>query len=357
MPIHPLPVITEEEEAEAIEKLRPPKTVVVRYGYMKLIGEFPYAGEHILGCGTKLVVRTPRGIELGEMLTTTCANAGCGKSVSRKQMLQYIENSGGKQYPFTTEGEVVRAATPEDRAESSRLEDQKPAYIKAAKAAIREMELPMRLVEVEPLLDGRRVIFYYLAEERVDFRELVRRLSRELNRRIEMCQVGARDEARLVADYEKCGQHCCCKQFLKVLKPVPMRAAKVQKGTLDPSKISGRCGRLMCCLRYEDQTYEQLRKNLPHRRARVMTDDGPGTVISTQILTQLALVQLDDPNERNAYPVEHIEILAGDRARPRDPDDLKGGKSRPRGNRGEPRHPRPGQPLMDGEVESREGEQ
>ena len=130
-----------------------------------------------------------------------------------------------------------------------------------------------------------QVAFYYTAEDRIDFRELVKLLAAEFQTRIEMVQVNDREEARLVADYEKCGQHCCCRQFLKVLKPVSMRSAKVQKNTLDPHKISGRCGRLMCCLRYEDQTYAELKKKLPHRKTLVETEDGIGIVWSTQILT------------------------------------------------------------------------
>jgi hypothetical protein len=122
--------------------------------------------------------------------------------------------------------------------------------------------------------------------------------------------VGARDEARLTADYERCGQHCCCKQFLKVLKPVSMRSAKVQKATLDPLKISGRCGRLMCCLRYEDESYEELRKRLPRKKSRVLTPDGWGIVMDTQILTQLALVKLEDTGAEVAVPIEELDASA-----------------------------------------------
>jgi hypothetical protein len=118
--------------------------------------------------------------------------------------------------------------------------------------------------------------------------------------------VGARDEARLVADYERCGQHCCCKNFLKVLKPVSMRAAKVQKATLDPLKISGRCGRLMCCLRYEDQSYKELKARLPHKNKRVGTSEGPGVVIDSKILVQLVLVRLEHDMKEIAVPVEEL---------------------------------------------------
>lgn len=309
--ITPLPImLQDEEDRKAYAALEPPKTIVCRYGYGKMIAELPYSGDAKPGCGSKLVIRTGRGIELAEMLTTTCPNAGCGKAVSRKEMLQYIEASGGKDYPFTTQGRVLRVATAEDVHEQTRIDARKPQMIQLTKSLIREMDLQMRLVEVELLLGGERIIFHYTAEKWVDFRELVRKLASEYQTRIEMHQVNARDEARLVADYEKCGQHCCCKQFLKVLKPVSMRSAKVQKATLDPAKISGRCGRLMCCLRYEDQTYESLRKKLPHRQTRVMTEDGPGTVVDTQILTQLVLVRMDHNQTPTAYPVENITKLS-----------------------------------------------
>jgi cell fate regulator YaaT (PSP1 superfamily) len=224
-------------------------------------------------------------------------------------MLNYIEASGGKNYPFTTKGRVQRVATAEDLIDQAQLDARKGEILRFGREIIREMDLPMKLVDVEMLLGGERIIFHYTSDQWVDFRELVQRLASEFQTRIEMHQVNARDEARLVADYEKCGQHCCCRQFLKVLKPVSMRSAKVQKATLDPQKISGRCGRLMCCLRYEDKTYDELRKRLPHKQTRVMTEDGPGTVIDTQILTQLALVRLDRVAKLAAYPIENIQKL------------------------------------------------
>ncbi|NBC10977.1 MAG: hypothetical protein GVY24_04475 [Planctomycetes bacterium] len=312
--ITPLPVMLEEEDRQIYENLEPPKTIVVRYGYQKLIAELPYDGEAKPGCGSKLVIRSPRGTEIGEMLTTTCDNSGCAKSVSRQEMLRYIENSGGKDFPFTTDGKVLRVATVEDLNEQGRIDLYKPEYIKTCKRFINELGLGMELIEVELLLGNEKVLFYYKADQWVDFRELVRKLAGELQTRIEMVQVSDREEARLVADYEKCGQHCCCKQFLKVLKPVSMRSAKVQKATLDPQKISGRCGRLMCCLRYEDKTYSQLKKNLPHRKSVVETEDGIGIVLDTQILTQLALVRIG-PTPPAAYPVENIRVLGKDEAK------------------------------------------
>jgi cell fate regulator YaaT (PSP1 superfamily) len=306
--ITPLPIMLDEEDRKLYEQLQPPKSIVIRYGYQKLVAELPYDGEAKPGCGSKLVVRTQRGIELAEMLTTTCANSGCSKSVSRKEMLQFIEASGGKDYPFTSQGKVLRVATIDDLNEQARLDGKKPQMMRQTRAVVAEMDLQMKVVDVELLLGGERVIFYYTSEQWIDFRDLVKRLAAEYQTRIEMHQVNAREEARLVADYERCGQYCCCKNFLKVLKPVSMRSAKVQKATLDPQKISGRCGRLMCCLRYEDETYEDLRKRLPNRKKLVETPDGVGLVLDTQILTQLVLVKIG-MNPPAAYALENIRVL------------------------------------------------
>ena len=315
MSIMPLPVFeadadprhrTAMSDEEIYARLKPPKTIVVRFGSMKLVGEYPYDGEAKPGCGSKLVARTHRGTEIVEMLTTTCENAGCAKSVTRQEMLEYIENSGGNNYPFYTNGKILRIATVEDLNKQSTINSNKKDYVRTCKAMIDELSLAMKLVDVEPILGGELLTFYFMAADRVDFRELVKELAAQFKSRIEMRQVGARDEARLVADYERCGQHCCCKNFLKVLRPVSMKSAKQQQVPLDPLKISGRCGRLMCCLRYEDHTYQELRKNLPARKSRVGTSQGPGVVVDTKILVQLALVRLEHNDEEIAVPVEEL---------------------------------------------------
>jgi len=316
MPIVPLPRFEaeadpkarglSEEELRTYERLKPPDTVVVKYGRMGMIGEFPARLDRTPGCGTKFVLKTPRGTEIGEMLTTTCSNGGCGKSLTRREMLDYIENSGGRQYPFTTSGRVLRIAALEDLQHMERLADLKRPMLKRVRDIALEQKLPMKVVDVEPILGEELLTIFFISETRIDFRDLVHVLSEEFHTRVDLRQIGAREEARLTADYERCGQHCCCKQFLKVLKPVSMKSAKVQKGTLDPLKISGRCGRLMCCLRYEDQTYADLKKNLPHRKTRVGTPEGAGLVMDSQILTQLVLVELESDGSRIAVPVEQL---------------------------------------------------
>ncbi len=315
MSITPLPVFEADADArhrtamsdeELYAQLKPPKTIVVRFSYLKLVGEYVYDGQATPGCGTKLVARTHRGTELVEMLTTTCENAGCAKSVTRQEMLEYIENSGGSNYPFYTNGKILRIATVEDLNKHSTINSNKEEYVRTCKTMIDELSLAMKLVDVEPILGGELLTFFFMAADRVDFRELVKQLAGLFKSRIEMRQVGARDEARLVADYERCGQHCCCKNFLKVLRPVSMKSAKQQQVPLDPLKISGRCGRLMCCLRYEDHTYQELKKNLPARNSRVGTSQGPGVVVDTKILVQLALVRLEHNDEEIAVPVEEL---------------------------------------------------
>ena len=312
-----LPQFEEEEDSATREALsdeeiyarrKPPTSIVIRYGSMRLVAEFPYDGPAKPGCGSKLVVRTSRGMEIGEMLTTTCPNSGCGKSVSREQLLDYIDQSGGHQYPFRTDGKILRVASVEDLNRWSTIQSEARAAKPAISAAISSAGLSeqISLIDVEPTLSQEILTIYYSSEDRVDFRSLVQDLAREFSCRIEMRQVGARDEARLVADYERCGQHCCCQNFLKVLKPVSMRSAKVQKATLDPLKISGRCGRLMCCLRYEDETYSELKARLPHRKSRVGTPEGPGIVVDSKILVQLVLVNLEADGRQIAVPVEDL---------------------------------------------------
>ncbi|MEO1008385.1 MAG: regulatory iron-sulfur-containing complex subunit RicT [Planctomycetota bacterium] len=405
MPILPLPQFEAdlaEYEAEqdrlARERLTPPKTVVCRFGCMQLIGEFRYDLDVTPGCGSRLVVRTFRGTEIGEMLTSTCPNAGCGKSVTRKQMLEYIDASGGRQYPFFDRGRVLRVPLPDDMERQEEIEQSRHELKLAARRIAEAEGLGIRIVQAEPILGGETITFYFLSEgdgggrggqrggprgmppgegsrggpSRADISQMVDALQREHRARVELRPVGARDEARLTADYERCGQHCCCKNFLKVLKPVPMRTAKQQKATLDPLKISGRCGRLMCCLRYEDESYRELAARLPHRRTRVGTPEGAGEVLDTQILTQLVLVRLEGSQRDVAVPVEelcdpdeaaakHAEPPAAPRPeRPRADDGApatkkKRRKKKPRppgGNDGEgpaPQHPSPQQSGAAGE--------
>jgi len=164
----------------------------------------------------------------------------------------------------------------------------------------------MELVDVEHLFGGERIIFYFLAEKRVDFRDLVKDLAREYQTRIEMRQIGVRDEAKLLADYGDCGKPVCCNTHMTVMPPVSMKMAKLQKSTLDPTKISGRCGRLKCCLRFEHEVYEEFQQQLPPVGARVVTRKGQGKVLAQEVLARRVLVEFEDGRR---LPVAADEVL------------------------------------------------
>ena len=281
--------IVEEQAGRGKEKARP--TCVVRYGFLNHVGEFTYREPQTLLYGTKVVIQTQRGIELGEHIAPMCADRPC--AISREQVTRYIENSGGD-YMQLNNGRILREATTDDVREDRHLREGAQEKMVFCKELAYRHGLAIELVDCEHLLGGERIIFYFMADGRVDFRQLVKDLAHEYQTRIEMHQVGARDEARLVADYETCGRECCCKNFLKTLRPISMKMAKLQKATLDPSKVSGRCGRLKCCLRYEHESYEELDHRLPKLGARIRTNHGDGAVVNRQVLAQLVHVETEE---------------------------------------------------------------
>lgn len=286
-----------------MEKIYP--TLAVRYGAMNWVGEFAYKRGMAFSCGGKVVIQTSRGIEIGEQISLSCS--GCTNSVSREQIKRYIQNSGPEFFRLRS-GRVMRQATPDDLRENARLCARIPEDIDRCALLAAQLGLNLKIVSAERLFGDERLVFYFYSQERVDFRELVRSLAQYYRTRIEMRQVGARDEARLVADYEICGRECCCKNFLKKLRPVTMKMAKLQKSTLDPSKVSGRCGRLRCCLRYEHEGYESLLRKLPRIGSWVQCDFGAAQVIDRQILTQLVLVRAADGKELT-IPIEEITAM------------------------------------------------
>ncbi len=295
---------------EGRKKNQPP-TVSVRYGRMGHLGDFMISrGIKVpLEYGAKVVIQTDRGVEIGEPLALTCS--GCKNAVPKEDVRTYVKNSGSD-FLRSRAGRVLRLATHDDLVEERHILAQKDEKMRVCRSMIARHELDMKLVDCEHVFGGERIVFYFMSDHRIDFRELVRDLGSEFQTRIEMRQVGARDEARLVADYETCGRECCCKNFLKTLRPVSMRNAKMQKATLDPSKVSGRCGRLKCCLRYEQETYEELNKQLPRIGETVETPEGPGVVVDRQILTQLLWIQ----REGKQAIVLGVEQLGGKKQSP-----------------------------------------
>jgi cell fate regulator YaaT (PSP1 superfamily) len=249
--------------------------LIVRHGVMRFLGDFDPPEAVSCRRGDLVVVRTERGLEAGEVLC----------EATQRAVALLTE---------PTHGQIVRIMSDQDRAQVEKLEQTQRSEFECCSRFIGERKLQMELVDVEHLFGGERIIFYFLAEKRVDFRELVKDLARECRTRIEMRQIGVRDEAKLLADYGDCGKPVCCNTHMYVMPPVSMRMAKLQKSTLDPTKISGRCGRLKCCLRFEQDVYEEFQKELPTPGARVSTATGKGVVLAQEILARKVLVEFDD---------------------------------------------------------------
>jgi len=297
------------------------KYMLVRYGQMNNLGFFKHHETNISKTTSRVVIETDKGLELGYLVgQLTCYKSGRFK-LSGDQLQKYF-NDSGVDFPREQAGKFVRYATASDINEEQHLKKIAKEKIKSCRHFTKEMNLPMKIVDAEHIFGGERIIFYFMADGRVDFRELVKKLAHEYQIRIEMRQIGSRDEAKLLGDVETCGQECCCKRFLKFLKPVNMRMAKMQKATLDPSKISGYCGRLKCCLRYEDKTYTELKKRLPKKNAKVKTKHGEGKVVETQILTQLVVVEYDR-GKKVAVPVEEVEIISAPKTSKKKQDDTQ----------------------------------
>ena len=268
---------------------------IVRFGAMRFLGVFSPSGGAEYLRNAKVIARTDRGLEAGEVL--------CEADAQATALLD-----------DPPEGQIVREMTPEDERELQRLRELAPKEIAVCQQYVDSIGLAMRLVDVEHIFGGERIVVYYLAESRVDFRELVRQLASEFQTRVEMRQIGVRDEAKLLADFGDCGKEVCCNNHLVQMPPVSMRMAKLQKATLDPAKISGRCGRLKCCLRYEYDIYDEMQKEMPPLGARVMTPEGEAKVVGHEILSRQVLVVTED-RRRLLVDVGDVQRL-GRRDRP-----------------------------------------
>jgi cell fate regulator YaaT (PSP1 superfamily) len=248
---------------------------IVRHGAVRFLGEYEAAEEAKYAHGTEVIIHSERGLEVGVVLCEANPHA-----------LQTLSEP--------TRGEIVRLFTAEDLARTDQLHELEQREMETCCRIVEQRQLQMELVDVEHIFGGERIVFYFLAEKRVDFRELVKDLAREYKTRIEMRQIGVRDEAKLLADYGDCGKPVCCNTHMASMPPVSMRMAKLQKSTLDPSKISGRCGRLKCCLRFEQDVYEEFQQELPPIGARILTRKGQGRVLSQEILARKVLVEFED---------------------------------------------------------------
>ncbi len=247
-------------------------TVGIRF---KRAGKVYYfdAGDIALEPGDRAIVKTSRGMELGYVV------------IAPGQVLA----SGAEE----NLSPVVRKAESEDIEKAEELNAKAQEALIECGKIIGELELSMKLLSAEYNLDGNRLTFLFSAEERVDFRELVRRLTGKFKVRVELRQVGSRDEAKLLGSFGRCGRPLCCTSFLTEFTPVSIKMAKEQDLPLNPMKISGACGRLMCCLAYEGEQYRLMKEKMPRAGQRVSTRMGEATVVGNNPLKETVTVEMD----------------------------------------------------------------
>ena len=241
--------------------------------------------------GDHVIVETARGIEYGSVVANV-------QEVTDDKVVQPLKA-------------VIRIANAEDDAKAARNKEKEKDAMRICQEKIRKHKLEMKLIDAEYTFDNNKVLFYFTADGRIDFRELVKDLAAVFKTRIELRQIGVRDETKLLGGVGICGRPLCCHTFLSEFAPVSIRMAKEQNLSLNPAKISGVCGRLMCCLKNEEETYEYLNSRLPGVGDKVTADDGfKGEVQSVNVLRQLVkvLVDVDDEKELREYEVERLKF-------------------------------------------------
>lgn len=241
--------------------------------------------------GKHVIVETARGVEYGYVVVGT-------KEVERSKVVQPLKP-------------VVRLATAEDDAKEAANRQKEKEAFRICLEKIRKHKLDMKLIQAEYTFDNNKVLFYFTADGRIDFRELVKDLASVFKTRIELRQIGVRDETKILGGIGICGRPLCCHAHLSEFVPVSIKMAKEQNLSLNPTKISGVCGRLMCCLKHEEETYEYLNRKLPNVGDFVTTDDGlKGEVHSVNVLRQLVkvVVEVDDEKEIHEYKVEQLRF-------------------------------------------------
>lgn len=248
-------------------------------------------GKYEVNTGDKVIVETARGVEFGSVVTGP-------KDVEDDKITQPLKS-------------VIRIATQEDiRKEEKNREKEKEAF-GICLEKIRKHGLEMKLIDAEYTFDNNKVLFYFTADGRIDFRELVKDLASVFRTRIELRQIGVRDETKIRGGIGICGRPLCCNTYLTEFAPVSIKMAKEQNLSLNPTKISGVCGRLMCCLKNEEDTYEELNRRLPNVGDHVTTEDGlKGEVHSVNVLRQLVkvIVEVGDEKEIQEYRVEQLRF-------------------------------------------------
>lgn len=272
------------------------EVIGVRFRSTGKVYYFDPCGE-TLDKGSMAIVETARGVECGEVAMEN-------QEVRDSAIVQPLRK-------------LIRPATTEDLQVVEENHKKEKAAFKTCEKRIEARGLEMKLVDVEYTFDNSKILFYFTADGRVDFRELVKDLAGIFRTRIELRQIGVRDEAKMLGGIGICGRPFCCGSFLGGFQPVSIKMAKEQGLSLNPVKISGACGRLMCCLKYEQEAYQDLLRSTPKVNAIVSTPDGKGVVIDQNLLTKKLTVRLDkDPDAApKVYTVDQVKLLKDGRVK------------------------------------------
>ncbi len=266
------------------------KVVGVRF---KDAGKIYYfdPGDLEIGLNENVIVETARGIEFGYVVVPNT-------EISEEEIVTPLKS-------------VIRVATEDDKKHHEENAKKEKEAFNICLQKIEAHNLEMKLIDVEYTFDNNKVLFYFTADGRVDFRELVKDLASVFRTRIELRQIGVRDEAKMMGGLGVCGRVLCCYSFLTDFQPVSIKMAKEQGLSLNPTKISGACGRLMCCLKYEHEAYEEMISRVPKEGAIVETPDGQGVVISSSLLKELVKVKLDNENETDLkiYDASDVKVI------------------------------------------------
>ncbi|MBE7550884.1 MAG: stage 0 sporulation family protein [Anaerolineales bacterium] len=241
----------------------------------------------------RVIVETSRGIELGIV-------AMASREVPKSDIKSKLKR-------------VMRLATPVDLLQAEHFKAQEPVALEKCEELVSAMQIPIKVLQAEYSFDGSRLLFSFVSEQRVDFRDLVKELARSLRTRIEMKQVGARDETKILDGYGRCGRRLCCSSWLTDFHPVSIRMAKLQGLPLAPAEISGLCGRLLCCLAYEDEMYAEMKKELPKVGSQVKTTQGAvATVRGLNIIKEACILEMEGSDTYVEVSAAEIQVLQGD---------------------------------------------
>lgn len=279
-----------------------PLIVGVRFRPVTKIYYFDPNNVENLSLNTPVIVETSRGIELGTIVQ------GPGE-VSNDEVKGKLKR-------------VVRRATPVDLLQAQHYQAEEAYAIAKCEELVKRMNIPIKVLEADYSFDGSRLIFSFVSEQRVDFRDLVKELSRALETRIEMKQVGARDETKILDGYGRCGRRLCCSSWLTEFHPVSIRMAKNQGLPLAPAEISGICGRLLCCLAYENEQYQEIKSTLPKINTQLKTRKGQvGVVRGLNVIKETVLLEIEDREEYLELPVNETFALSEPLPKYEEPED------------------------------------